>query len=69
MPNQEPLLRVMGLHSLLYCERLFFLEEVEKIALADANVYAGRTLHEEIQVDNEAINRVETFEYTSEELS
>lgn len=67
-PEEKPLLRVMGLHSLLYCERLFYLEEVEKIALADANVYAGRTLHEEIQVDNDEIHRVETFEHTSETL-
>ncbi|HMX33842.1 MAG TPA: Dna2/Cas4 domain-containing protein, partial [Leptospiraceae bacterium] len=58
----------MGLHSISYCERLFYLEEVEKILIADERVYEGRTLHEEIQIDNADINRVETFEYTSETI-
>ncbi|MBA3313419.1 MAG: type I-MYXAN CRISPR-associated endonuclease Cas1 [Planctomycetaceae bacterium] len=43
-----PPLRVMALHALLYCERLFYLEEVEEIRVADAAVYAGRRLHDEI---------------------
>jgi CRISPR-associated protein Cas1 len=42
----EPLIRVMALHSLTYCERLYYLEEVEEIRVADDRVYAGRTLHE-----------------------
>ncbi|MDC3952626.1 type I-MYXAN CRISPR-associated endonuclease Cas1 [Polyangium jinanense] len=41
-------LRVMALHALAYCERLFFLEEVEEIRVADERVYAGRTLHAEL---------------------
>ena len=41
--TDEPLIRVMALHSLAYCERLFYLEEVEEIRVADANVYAGRS--------------------------
>jgi CRISPR-associated protein Cas1 len=28
-------LRIMALHALLYCERLFYLEEVEEIRLTD----------------------------------
>lgn len=40
-------LRVMALHALAYCERLYYLEEVEEIRLADEAVYAGRALHEE----------------------
>jgi CRISPR-associated protein Cas1 len=44
----EPPLRVMALHALLYCERLFYLEEVEEIRVADHAVYAGRRLHEEV---------------------
>jgi CRISPR-associated protein Cas1 len=36
----------MALHALAYCERLFYLEEVEEIRVADYRVYAGRTLHE-----------------------
>lgn len=46
--EKEALIRVSALHALLYCERLFYLEEVEEIRLADESVYAGRTLHEEI---------------------
>ena len=51
MNDSTPLLRVMALHALAYCERLFYLEEVEEIRVADASVYAGRRLHEEIQAD------------------
>jgi len=46
--TDEPLIRVMALHALAYCERLFYLEEVEEIRVADANVYSGRRLHEEV---------------------
>ncbi len=42
----DGLVRVMALHALAYCERLFYLEEVEEIRVADHRVYAGRTLHE-----------------------
>lgn len=48
VPSTEPPLRVMSLHALRYCERLFYLEEVEEIRVADAAVYAGRRLHEEV---------------------
>ena len=47
----EPTIRVMALHALAYCERLFYLEEVEEIRVADAAVYAGRRLHEELAAD------------------
>ncbi len=47
------LLRVQSLHALAYCERLFYLEEVERIRLADASVYAGRRLHVEIEREEE----------------
>jgi len=46
--TDEPLINVMALHALMYCERLYYLEEVEKIHLADKNVYAGRRLHQKI---------------------
>lgn len=46
--HPEPPLRVMALHALAYCERLFYLEEVEEIRVADHAVYAGRRLHDEI---------------------
>jgi CRISPR-associated protein Cas1 len=44
----DPLVRVMALHSLTYCERLYYLEEVEEIRIANDLVYAGRALHQEI---------------------
>lgn len=44
----EPLLSVASLHALVYCERLFYLEEVERIRVADAAVFAGRRLHAEL---------------------
>src|SRR3954468_20661537 len=43
--SPDPPLRVMALHALEYCQRLFYLEEVEEIRVADARVYAGRELH------------------------
>jgi CRISPR-associated endonuclease Cas1/CRISPR-associated protein Cas4 len=46
--NGDPLLRVMSLHALAYCERLFYLEEVEEIRVADERVYEGRIFHESI---------------------
>ena len=46
--TDNPLIRVMALHALAYCERLFYLEEVEEIRVADANVYAGRRLHDKL---------------------
>lgn len=51
-------LRIMALHALLYCERLFYLEEVEEIRVADAAVYAGRRLHDDIvPLDDESPER------------
>ncbi len=39
----------MSLHALAYCERLFYLEDVEEMRVADERVYAGRRLHVEIE--------------------
>lgn len=44
----EPLIRIMALHALVYCERLFYLEEVEEIRVADKAVYDGRRFHEQM---------------------
>jgi len=49
----EPL-RIMSLHALAYCERLFYLEEVEEMRVADERVYAGRRLHVEIDKKDDA---------------
>jgi CRISPR-associated protein Cas1 len=46
--DEDRPVRVAGLHALAYCERLYYLEEVEEIRLADESVYAGRALHEKI---------------------
>jgi CRISPR-associated protein Cas1 len=43
----------MALHALAYCPRLFYLEEVEEIRVADAAVYAGRELHAALEADEE----------------
>ena len=64
--SYEPRIRVMALHALLYCERLFYLEEVEEIRVADERVYAGRTLHEELA--SEGGTQVRTLEMESEIL-
>jgi CRISPR-associated protein Cas1 len=45
LPQVEPPVRVMALHALGYCKRLFYLEEVEEIRVADERVFAGRQLH------------------------
>lgn len=64
----EPPIRVMALHALAYCERLFYLEEVEEIRLADASVYAGRSLHHELIQAEEEFAEWATFELCSEKL-
>jgi len=42
-------LPIHGLHALAYCERLFYLENVEHLRVADARVFAGRRLHVELE--------------------
>jgi CRISPR-associated protein Cas1 len=43
----------MSLHALAYCQRLFYLEEVEEIRVADDRVYAGRELHSSLEAGEE----------------
>jgi CRISPR-associated protein Cas1 len=43
----------MSLHALAYCQRLFYLEEVEEIRVADDRVYAGRELHASLEADED----------------
>lgn len=47
-----PPLRVMSLHALAYCQRLFYLEEVEELRVADDRVYAGRHLHASLEAED-----------------
>jgi CRISPR-associated protein Cas1 len=49
----EHSVRVMALHALAYCPRLFYLEEVEELRVADAAVYAGRQLHAALEADED----------------
>ncbi len=46
-------LPVHSLHALAYCERLFYLENVENLRVADERVFAGRRLHVEIERDED----------------
>ncbi|MEO8906237.1 MAG: type I-MYXAN CRISPR-associated endonuclease Cas1 [Polyangiaceae bacterium] len=55
-------LTVAGLHALVYCERLFYFEEVERIRVADRAVFAGRRLHEELEQDTEGVWERPTLE-------
>ena len=48
-------IRVMALHALAYCERLFYLEEVEEIRVADDRVYDGRRLHDALDEDGDLV--------------
>ncbi len=69
LPHGEPPIRVMAIHALEYCERLFYLEEVEEIREADDRVYAGRKLHEERvpKLDDDS-RELRSFEVSSDEL-
>lgn len=45
----ESFLHAYSLQALGYCERMFYLEEVEGIQVANEQIYAGRRLHTEIE--------------------
>jgi len=62
-----PPTRVMALHALAYCERLFYLEEVEEIRVADEAVYEGRALHATLE-DGEGEGCFESHVLESERL-
>ncbi len=64
--THEPSVRVGALHALAYCERLFYLEEVEGIQIADAAMFAGRTLHEALAQEDDGV--VERFTLESPAL-
>ncbi|HEX6984838.1 MAG TPA: CRISPR-associated protein Cas4, partial [Planctomycetaceae bacterium] len=63
---EEPPIRVMALHALAYCERLFYLEEVEELRVADAAVFAGRRLHEEAVPADPDVTGLRSYELSSE---
>jgi CRISPR-associated protein Cas1 len=51
--SHEPALRIIALHDLAYCHRLFYLTEVEGIQNPNAKIYAGRELHASLEADEE----------------
>ena len=65
-PAPEPPIRIMALHAMMYCERLFYLEEVEEIRVADSNVYAGRRLHDDVVSEDDISPEKRSFQVESE---
>jgi CRISPR-associated protein Cas1 len=51
--TQDPPLRVISLHDLNYCRRLFYLTEVEGLQAPNAAIYAGRELHASLAADED----------------
>lgn len=68
MTSGDAWVRVMGLRSLTYCERLYYLEEVEGLMVANERVYAGRALHEERTAPDETGREYRSLWLTSERL-
>jgi CRISPR/Cas system-associated exonuclease Cas4 (RecB family) len=66
MTKDDALLSVASLHALVYCEQVFYLEEVERLRIADAAICAGRRLHVEIAQDED--DSVERLEFESGQL-
>lgn len=46
-------MRVIALHDLGYCHRLFYLTEIEGLQAPNAAIYAGRELHASLAVDED----------------
>src|SRR3954454_13511935 len=46
-------LRVISLHDIGYCHRLFYLTEVEGLQAPNAAIYAGRELHASLAADED----------------
>ena len=59
-------LRVIALHDLLYCERLFYFTEVEGIQNPTALIYAGRRLHVEVASPDDETPEKRSFDVSSE---
>ncbi|MGE3818117.1 MAG: CRISPR-associated protein Cas4, partial [Isosphaeraceae bacterium] len=51
--THDPPLRVIALHDLGYCHRLFYLTEVEGLQAPNAAIYAGRELHASLAADED----------------
>jgi CRISPR-associated protein Cas2 len=53
LQNHEPPLRIIDLHDLGCCNRLFYRTEVEGIQGPTELVYAGRELHTSLEADDD----------------
>src|SRR3954469_12051146 len=51
--TQDPPLRVISLHDLGYCHRLFYLTEVEGLQAPNAAIFAGRELQASLGTDED----------------
>ena len=51
--THAPPLRVISLHDLGYCHRLYYLTEIEGIQAPNAAIYAGRELHSSLSHDED----------------
>ncbi len=51
---------------MICCERLFYLEEVEELYVADANVFAGRRLHDDVVSEDDVTPEKRSFQVSSE---
>jgi CRISPR-associated protein Cas1 len=51
--TNETYLRIIALHDLNYCHRLFYLTEVEGLQAPNESMYAGRELHASLEVDED----------------
>src|SRR4051812_24828580 len=51
--NHQPPLRVIALHALGYCHRLFYLTGVEGLQAPNAAIYAGRELHASLATEED----------------
>ncbi|MEM1256464.1 MAG: type I-MYXAN CRISPR-associated endonuclease Cas1 [Cyanobacteria bacterium P01_H01_bin.21] len=64
--REQTTIRVSALHAMAYCQRLYYLEEVEELYTQDAAVFAGRRLH--VELENEEDGEWEDLFLESVEL-
>ena len=64
--EHEPPIRVIAIRDLLYCERLFYLTEVENIQCPNEFIFAGRRLHGERVPEGDETPELRSFELSSE---
>ena len=70
MPDEShvPPLRIIALHDLGYCHRLFYFTEVEGIQAPNADIYAGRELHASLEAEDEAMGERTQLELADPKL-